>query len=870
MIPTNDNFSSVQEVAESTRDVDDGGINSTATSAGDKTEAGTSPRAATRKDHNEAQTKEEDTALDILNDAALNNGDEGVVDADHNAGTSTYKYSGKALFESEKKRGIVARRTAQAVIHTNFTELRIQDLENHLRKMRIDLYKLPKDFDVGKEAAKEHPIFIHSLQSSTPDKFEIRREMLKMPFEDRPALEILVIENLVDSGTDSEPLQFHERATGQSNTHLVPKSLRIRPRLLIAHLQQVTRTHISNSLSPPNRAETAGFIPGEPEYEQDSIVFLRPFKLFVTYEEAIRQSLRGLEETAPGPTSQQAVPQLKNDQKNYENEDLLLDLRLLVKFMDEDLRTTFDLRHSIKEATATSIEYQDLWHLFKYGDLVVVQSDKSHAYRVLSFTGGRELLIERLHKDTPARPIPEGFIIDCLSISFDGFNYIPQLDTFSIRPFVGRQPITSLPIHPLKFDKDSESLKRDWTAQGRRYLNATIPPQSHKHLSGTTLDEPPHEIDAQVIIDMSMALSSVPEWRPQEDIINRDEFTAGDRRETHFPPCCYHDRYKEGCCRSDIAFKDLDMDDNNLNEFFRENQHILDPRTADELDDDDLMLLPRDIHGFVLRNRQWITLRTADLSEVRFENSFDDLMLPERHKSAIQALVSVHENAASKTNKGPTIGNSIDLVKGKGTGLILLLHGEPGQLLLRSPNDQLLIRTGVGKTSTAECVADHAKRPLFPITCGDIGETATEVEKNLHYNFRMAHKWGCVLLLDEADVFLAKRNKTDLRRNAVTSVFLRSLEYYAGILFLTTNRVGSIDPAFKSRIHMSLFYPKFDLEATLRLYSTYIKRARAEQERSTIATFKIKEKEILKFAKRQFRQAEKEGLGTWNGRYDLI
>lgn len=162
-------------------------------------------------------------------------------------------------------------------------------------------------------------------------------------------------------------------------------------------------------------------------------------------------------------------------------------------------------------------------------------------------------------------------------------------------------------------------------------------------------------------------------------------------------------------------------------------------------------------------------------------------------------------------------------------------------------------------------MADNTKRPLFPITCGDIGETATEVEKNLHHNFRLAHKWGCVLLLDEADVFLAKRNRTDLRRNAVTSVFLRSLEYYAGILFLTTNRVGGIDPAFKSRIHMSLLYLPLDESATLKLYEEFIKRAKAEQERSG-SFFKIKEKEILRFAKRHFRQLKKEGLGTWNGR----
>lgn len=70
-----------------------------------------------------------------------------------------------------------------------------------------------------------------------------------------------------------------------------------------------------------------------------------------------------------------------------------------------------------------------------------------------------------------------------------------------------------------------------------------------------------------------------------------------------------------------------------------------------------------------------------------------------------------------------------------GKGVIILLHGEPG----------------VGKTSTAECIADYTSRPLYPITCGDIGETADDVESNLEKTFQLAHKWGCVLLLDEAE-----------------------------------------------------------------------------------------------------------------------
>jgi hypothetical protein len=38
----------------------------------------------------------------------------------------------------------------------------------------------------------------------------------------------------------------------------------------------------------------------------------------------------------------------------------------------------------------------------------------------------------------------------------------------------------------------------------------------------------------------------------------------------------------------------------------------------------------------------------------------------------------------------------------------------------------------------------------------------------------------------------------------MTLVFLRQLEYFEGILFLTTNRIDTIDPAFESRIHITM------------------------------------------------------------------
>jgi hypothetical protein len=44
-----------------------------------------------------------------------------------------------------------------------------------------------------------------------------------------------------------------------------------------------------------------------------------------------------------------------------------------------------------------------------------------------------------------------------------------------------------------------------------------------------------------------------------------------------------------------------------------------------------------------------------------------------------------------------------------------------------------------------------------------------------------------VILLDEADVFMQSRDSKSLERNKFVAIFLRLLEYFEGILFLTTN-----------------------------------------------------------------------------------
>ncbi|EHL02853.1 hypothetical protein M7I_1116 [Glarea lozoyensis 74030] len=107
-------------------------------------------------------------------------------------------------------------------------------------------------------------------------------------------------------------------------------------------------------------------------------------------------------------------------------------------------------------------------------------------------------------------------------------------------------------------------------------------------------------------------------------------------------------------------------------------------------------------------------------------------------------------------------------------------------------------------------VAEEMCQPLYAMSAGELGETAAEVEEQLEMVLELTAKWNAILLLDECDMFLEARTTADIRRNRLISIFLRKLEYYRGVMFLTSNRIDDFDPAFESRIHLTIHYPALD------------------------------------------------------------
>ncbi|KAJ5201183.1 ATPase AAA-type core [Penicillium cf. viridicatum] len=170
-----------------------------------------------------------------------------------------------------------------------------------------------------------------------------------------------------------------------------------------------------------------------------------------------------------------------------------------------------------------------------------------------------------------------------------------------------------------------------------------------------------------------------------------------------------------------------------------------------------------------------------------------------------------------------------DVIDRKGRGLNVLLHGP-----------------GVGKTFTVEATAERFNVPLYSISidvyaCYELagfliqipaGELVVDhddsnaLEQQLETIFQIAKHFNIILLLGEADAFMEQRASYHDTHNRLVTIFLRKLEYYRGILFLTTNRMIQFDEAIISRIHLTIKYEGLTREFRREIWRTQLSRAR--------------------------------------------
>ncbi|KAI1127960.1 P-loop containing nucleoside triphosphate hydrolase protein [Nemania abortiva] len=466
-----------------------------------------------------------------------------------------------------------------------------------------------------------------------------------------------------------------------------------------------------------------------------------------------------------------------HDRMQADDRQAALHVKYLLDYMFNILSS--EIRHFTQHMNnpllQPSLEFSNLWMAFVPGDIIFVKGGVHHTMREESWGHrGHLLRLSEMNRSPSWKQTwPEGgrWEVVGYKIDYDQPDFGHCRDEIHIARYEGTKALQDLEVVPLQYHPNHETIRARFIERGKMFVNFRGRHyQQYKGvarlLSGGSLANMTEEEDTS---------KSCPIHVNGRIIIDYEGFLAA--RPTRQP--YFH--------RTEKTFAA------NLG------QHLA-------MSDNEFMICDGFVAGFALKEKKWGWFEVDLIQDVEFdESSFDSLILQGGIKEILYALVKSHKSRDSEFD---------DVIKGKGKGLIFLLHGEPG----------------TGKTLTAESIAEDLKMPIIRMNAARLGSSMAEIEGNLTATFELAEKWGAIALLDEADVFLEQRGRLDLERNRLVAAFLRAIEYFGGILFLTTNRVESFDRAFISRIHLTLHYPMLDSDSRNKIWKTFLSRPGCEVE----------------------------------------
>ncbi|KAH7026928.1 P-loop containing nucleoside triphosphate hydrolase protein [Macrophomina phaseolina] len=446
-------------------------------------------------------------------------------------------------------------------------------------------------------------------------------------------------------------------------------------------------------------------------------------------------------------------------------------LQLLLDFLDTEVG---DDGLALKKLTdAGLINFDLLWAIFKPGDLLFASEyGNPRLYRCRKAGYGEDKRNGRY------------FDVTCEFTHGDGVKFgtaTSSIKLWQSEVFVGKEntAINHLPLFPLRYAQDQEALKASLTERGSRYLD--IRGVSTWDYDGlfVYLKQPPYDF-------YSECASFDGVWLPR----------SANHRVVVDPKTFIEEATKKA--ENFDGDGDCDEDGCTSKPNNSKPSALLDA-VADPL------LCPPFVYGYSLETKEWCKFFLDCLHPVDWiPDAMGSLIVSEAQRNLVQALVSSHQFPDQARNESAL----------KGKGLIILLHGTPGS----------------GKTLTAELAAEQTQRPLLKISTGELGSWGGRIAYELQRLLTYASIWHAIVLIDEADVFLEARQSGPDRfeQNNLVAVFLKQLEYFQGILFMTSNRVNTFDPAIRSRLHLALQYHAPDAERRKLLWKQKLERVSEE------------------------------------------
>ncbi|KAF5570300.1 P-loop containing protein [Fusarium phyllophilum] len=462
---------------------------------------------------------------------------------------------------------------------------------------------------------------------------------------------------------------------------------------------------------------------------------------------------------------------LAHDNAGSEKQELM---NLFVDMLKEELQNTLSRVKRIKETGCAS--WEDLKFVFKPGQLFFRSEAPIAAGISQTYIGG---------------------FLSVHRIAWTGSDYSTVKSSFVVPVFHGTRPLSDLIVRPIWAcpENDVNSLKAALVRRGRKRVKlSTAKNLLQIVMKLTFLSE--NEWDTQ---DCDSPKERRLPIQPTEGRVIVDADGGNEDWSRYVGPM--YELNLQGAMKADGDDSKASTPDEH-----KESQEVSGPKSekgdgSDRLTDEEAMLTVSTVNCFSIERKVWCCAEIDHLTDIEWNTqAINNLVIDEAEKRLLVGFVGATKNGQ--------LQHFDDFVHGKGKGLIMLLCGPPG----------------TGKTFTAESVSENLKRPLYRIDTSDLGMDTSKLEGKLKTALDRCARWDAILLLDEADVFLEKRTSSNLTQNEMTTIFLRLLEYYKGLMILTTNRYPAIDPAFESRIDLSFVFQDLEPASRAKIWYNFLVR----------------------------------------------
>ena len=414
-------------------------------------------------------------------------------------------------------------------------------------------------------------------------------------------------------------------------------------------------------------------------------------------------------------------------------------LTLLNNYIDADYASVAQRLHPLLEHG--EITFDLLWAFFLPNTLCYTKCGGSTEPMCLKL----DWASEKFH---PTKG--KWFNMECHYVEYDGRNFGECKAIVEIPEFEGTCRIDSLPVYPLDRHPDADSLKQKLMARGRKL--GALTGMQYKYYKGVAFFKKKKNlvrltVQSRIMVDALTFRRMNPNYNTnpvkpgagkhggdleeEDDMVFMDDMTSpsgsgglvpGGETFAHM-----HSRIADRISRLGRG-----------GAAGAPKMPTRVPLTPEKMSEEQLLMCAPTVLGFSFGDKMWAEFAIDSIHEIIFNTgAFDSLVLPESQKSIVRALVENHTGKRKAEKKRPGID---DIIRGKGQGLVAVLHGRPG----------------VGKTLTAEGISEYLRKPLYMVSAGELGTDSRVLEHQLSKILDICYGWGAVLLLDEADVFLER------------------------------------------------------------------------------------------------------------------